>query len=50
MSAYVVANSAPSTYDDTVEQAPIITEPAKRHGVSDDDMLHALRNHARTFV
>jgi hypothetical protein len=28
---------------------PIILDSARKHGIADDDILHALRNHIRTF-
>jgi hypothetical protein len=28
---------------------PIILDSALKHGIADDDILHALRNHIRTF-
>jgi hypothetical protein len=29
---------------------PLVVDSARRHGVEDDDMLHALRNPVRTFL
>jgi hypothetical protein len=29
---------------------PVILESARKHGISDDDMLHAYRNPIRVFV
>ncbi len=29
---------------------PVILESARKHGISDDDMLHAYRNPIRLFV
>jgi hypothetical protein len=29
---------------------PLVVDWARRHGVEDDDMLHALRNPVRTFL
>lgn len=29
---------------------PVIAESARGHGVNDDDMLHALRNHVRLYA
>lgn len=28
---------------------PIILDSARKHGIADDDILHALRNHIRAF-
>ena len=32
------------------DDEPIVAESARKHGVADDDMLHALRNFVRTFA
>jgi hypothetical protein len=29
---------------------PVVLESARKHGISDDDMLHAYRNPIRVFV
>ena len=32
------------------EHEPLVVDSARRHGVDDDDMLHAFRNPVRTFL
>jgi hypothetical protein len=32
-----------------VDEAPVILGSAHRHGVRDEDLLHALRHHAETY-
>lgn len=37
------------SYRDEVGAEPIIAESARKHGVSDEDILHAYRNPIRVF-
>jgi hypothetical protein len=32
------------------EHEPLVVDSARRHGVDDEDMLHAFRNPVRTFL
>ena len=34
----------------TLDDEPIVLDSARKHGVADDDMLHALRNFVRAFA
>lgn len=38
-----------SSYGDGVGADPIIADSARKHGVSDEDILHAYRNPIRVF-